>query len=498
MPLSDDEHHTTQNGSRANILVLMSDQHNPYITGCYGNELVRTPNIDSLAEDGMRFDNAYCPSPVCSPSRKSFLTAQYPVNTQVWHNRQILCSGIPTWAHVVGRTGYETALIGRMHLKGADLRHGFEKRPLGARGARFPGTKGTGFTGKLQGTSGQSRRSVENAGRGRTRYQWYDDQVAEETIRYLESHADSEKPFAAVAGFVLPHCPFVAPQELFDYYYDRVSIPDQPTDQPETIKRFRQTRGILDPLPAERIRVARAAYFALVEYLDSLIGEILETLERVGLADDTVVLYTSDHGEMAGEHGCWWKSTYYEGSAGVPLLARLPGTIPSGTTTGAIANLVDLGPTFADVAGGTFDTPIDGRSLWSTLQGDHPDDWNDETFSELVDRRESIGPSRMIRQGRFKLWDFPLQPDLEPALFDLETDPNERNDLATDSNYADVRDRLLDRLYENWDPNTVAEISERRTAEYNFLEEWGETVQPEHPDDVSVSPPNFEEDVELL
>lgn len=488
----------TGSEERPNVLVIMTDQHSPHILGCYGDELVRTPNLDELAEDGLRFENAYCPAPVCVPSRMSFMTSRRPSANRVWDNSHLLPSGIPTWSHVVGSAGYETALVGRMHFKGPDLRHGFERRPLGELSADFPGGYPTLWTGDLDGTAGQCRRSVETAGRGPTKYQWFDEQVTEAAVEFLEDRADADRPFAAVVGYLLPHCPFIGPRDLFDYYYERVDIPDQPTEQPDTIERFRESRGILEPIPAERIRVARAAYYALTEYIDQLIGTVLDALDRVGLADDTLVIYTSDHGEMAGEHGCWWKSSYYEGSVGVPLITRLPETVPSGTTENAVVNLMDLGPTIADVAGTEFSTPVDGRSLWPTLQGMHPDDWIDETYSELVDSRPSIGPSRMIRSGKYKLWEFPLQPELSPALFDLEVDPDEQHDLADDPDYAEIKADLLEKIHSDWDPTWAAEKAAEQSADFAVLQDWGETVNPDHPDDKRLDPPEFRDEIELL
>jgi choline-sulfatase len=230
----------------------------------------------------------------------------------VWGNDHVLNSALPTWAHAVGAAGYETALIGRMHFVGADQRHGFERRPLGKYSANHPGASRLGgpmFKDIPASTSGQTRECVEIAGYGRTTYQDFDDRVATAACAYLEEKAGTDgRPFAAVAGFVLPHCPFFAPKELFDYYYERVDVP-QPDPQelqrePAAVSQFKKRRNIHEPLPEERIRVARAAYFGLCEYFDRKVGQLLDTLDETGLSDNTLVVYCSDHGEMAGEHGC--------------------------------------------------------------------------------------------------------------------------------------------------------------------------------------------------
>ena len=174
--------------SRFNVLIVMSDQHSKYHLGCYGDPLVRTPHLDRLAGEGMRFSHAYCPSPLCVPSRMAFMTGRYPSGNRVWSNQHILPSSIPTWAHAVGATGYETALVGRMHFVGPDQRHGFERRPIGEYLAAYPGASRQGaplFRGMPVATTGQPRISVECAGRGRTTCQVFDEMVAEAArIRY--------------------------------------------------------------------------------------------------------------------------------------------------------------------------------------------------------------------------------------------------------------------------------------------------------------------------
>ena len=181
---------------RPNILVIMTDQHSKHVLGCYGNPVVRTPNLDRLAADGMLFTSAYCPGPLCVPSRMSFMTCRAPSQNRVWDNAHILSSGLPTWAHSLGAAQYETSLIGRMHFIGPDQRHGFENRPIGEYHARHPGTPETGgprWTRFPASTSGQRRVSVELAGTGTTTYQWADAQITERAVEYLRRQG-SPKP----------------------------------------------------------------------------------------------------------------------------------------------------------------------------------------------------------------------------------------------------------------------------------------------------------------
>lgn len=321
---------------------------------------------------------------------------------------------------------------------------------------------------------------MERAGWGRTTYQVFDERVADAACAYLEEKAkgDGSRPFAAVAGFLLPHCPFVAPRELFDDYYARVDVPQQAPEErrrePAAVRRFKVLRGIAEPLPEERIRVARAAYLGLCEHLDAQVGKILARLEETGLAERTLVIYCSDHGEMAGEHGCWWKSNYYEGSVGVPLIASLPGVVPAGSTSDVISNLVDLGPTLVDVAMEEPMPATDGRSLWPVLRGEADAECHTETYSEHLGALDGV-PSCMIRRGPWKLCKY--YDHTPPVLYNLAEDPGEMNDLGTDPRCEAVREELLARLYGKWDPAYVLEQSAMQDRDLRLLARWGEAVQ---------------------
>lgn len=483
----------------------MTDQHSKHVLGAYGNDLVRTPNLDRLASQGVRFDSAYCPAPLCVPSRMSFMTSRLASRNRALDNSAMLSSSIPTWATSLTIAGYETALIGRMHFQGPDQHHGFEKRVCGEFSAGYPGGKtlgGPGFTVFPRSTTGQSRIAAEIAGRGIGSYQWMDREVTERACSYLMNRgADGdERPFAAVVGYLLPHCPFVGEAELFDYYYDRVEIPSIEDNQPETIVRFRRDRDILDPpLDEERIRVAKAAYYAMCESIDRMIGQVLDALEKSGNAENTVVVYTSDHGEMIGDHGCFWKSSYYEGSVGVPMIVRYPGMAPEDVSTDGIVNLYDLGPTFCDIAA-TDEMPlVDGRSILPLFQRPLETAEYRQTISEFVDFRGPSGPrsSRMLRSGRWKYWRYFDEERLPPVLFDLETDPGEINNLAGSSEYEETIRELDTTMAENWDPVEAARIASEEAIGFRQISEWGRIVQPDSPYRMPMPPPQFEENAEL-
>lgn len=493
---------THEGANRPNILIIMTDQHNKHIAGCYGDEVIRTPNIDRLAGEGARFENAYCAGPLCVPSRMSFMTSQTPSHNRVWDNKHILPSSVPTWAHALGAGGYETALIGRMHFIGPDQRHGFEKRPIGEYHAHHPGVPEKGgprwiyMTG---GASGQSRVAVDTVGVGPTTYQWADDRIADAAVAYVRNREDS-RPFAAVVGFNLPHCPFVCPEDLFRSYDGLVQAPPVEDAQPETVERFRRHRGI-DDLSPERARLARTAYYGLVEYMDRNVGRILDALDEAGLRDDTLVIYTADHGEMAGEHGCWWKSNYYEGSAGVPLVARFPGHVPEGVAIPEACSLLDIGPTLVDLTEAEPLPATDGRSLLPLLFGTSPSLREDAVFSEFAEAKHTGGtfyPSRMIRRGPWKLWAYEDAAHLPPALFNVDEDPNELRDLASDPAYASTVEELVDELYRDWQPEWVLRECRRNSDAVDLIAKWGRAVRPECEDALEVPPPELEKDIRFF
>ncbi len=487
----------TRDGNRPNILAILSDQHSKHLVGACGNDIVRTPNLDALAARGMRFDACYCPSPLCVPSRMSFMTGRTPSRNRVWANNHVLSSAVPTWAHALGAGGYETALVGRMHFVGPDGRHGFEKRPVGEFFSGHLGAPRRGgplFKDIPASTSGQSRVSVEISGYGRTTYQEFDDIITDAACDYLAGKArGSERPFAAVVGYVLPHCPFFCPKDLFDYYYERVDVPDHRQDVPQAVRKFRLLRGIEEPLPEERTRIARAAYFGMCEYLDRNVGRVLDALESAELAENTLVVYTSDHGESAGEHGCWWKANYYESSVGVPLIAAMPGVVPEGSECTRPCNLMDLGPTFAELTESPAMPATDGRSILPLLKGEAAPEWPDETFSEHAGGWHDC-PSRMVRSGPWKLYAY---HDQTPAvLFNLEDDPDELLDLSSDPACAEVKKSLLERLHDGWDPEAVLREYHRLVEDAELLSEWGRVVKPEHEDALEI--PFGVEDVTVL
>ena len=430
---------------KPNLLVILTDQHNPHVMRCAGDPIIRTPNLDRLASRGVRFTSTYCGSPLCAPSRMTFLTSRHCSDIEVWTNGCSLDSRIPTFAHSLKAAGYETVLCGRMHFNGPDQRHGFESRIVGDIGHARRSSE-TPLLGDIpRDTTGLGSDVVRYAGAGSTAYKAYDDVVTGVCKEFLEarSRTPGDRPLALVLGLLLPHSPLICPPELFEYYHKRVEMPELPEGYLDSLhpamKAHRKFRGF-DDLSADQARVARAAYYGLVEYSDRKIGEVLDTLEAGHFGGNTAVVYLSDHGDMAGEHGLWTKTSFYEGSVGVPMIWSFPGRFVEGRVVDRVASLLDVGPTLMSLAEFNSTEPLAGKSLRGFLEGtgDIPD-WPDETFSEN-EGRLGDSPSRMVCQGPWKLIHYHGYE--QPQLFNLQEDPGEFDDLRNDPTCADVLARL--------------------------------------------------------
>ena len=365
---------TNPNGpNRPNILFIQSDQHNPAVTGCYGDPVVETPNLDRLAARGARLTSAYCASPICVPSRMSLITGRFPHENEVWTNDQSLDSSIPTYAHALGAAGYRPVQFGRMHFNGPDQLHGFAERRVGDHSPNWPGSPRPVDHGALTGTAGPARVSLELSGSGQSAYEVHDEDVVDAAVDYLDRFGESSAPGESLClsvGLMLPHQPFVARPEDYARYEGRVGLPTTaatPLDDCHPyIRWWRNRTGIEQVTESEAIR-ARTAYWALVDRLDSLIGRILDAVERNGLSDNLIIVYTSDHGDQIGEHGLWWKQTLYEGSARVPALISWPSGIPAETVIDNPVNQFDLLATVLDAAGAPQLPRSRARSLLGLL-----------------------------------------------------------------------------------------------------------------------------------
>lgn len=478
--------------SGPNVLVIMSDQHHARRLGCAGDPVVQTPALDSLASRGVRFANAYCSFPLCGPARMSFLTGRLPSRIDCQDNLAQLSSDVPTFAHAFTAANYDTVLAGRMHIVGPDQRHGFLQRLVSDVTTAYCNRDWAlgRVLGGLADTPGYSRQGLLKSGPGHTGYHAYDETVRRATVEWLRARGEArargamDRPFLLTVGFVSPHCPFVAPPADYDLYRGRIAEADLPAAEPArlhpVLARQRAAAGLdtPEPVPAAAQLRARRAYYGLCTFLDRQVGLILDALRDSGLERDTLVVYTSDHGEQLGEHGLWWKTTFYEGAVAVPLLLAGPG-LPAGDVVTRNVSLMDIGPTLLDLAGCAPLPATDGRSVRCLLERREAS-WPDEAVAECFDACAQPPAMRMLRRGPWKLCCY---HGCAPQLFHLAEDPGEDRDLADDPAHADVLHDLLARVRRDWEPERIEErMRRRRETELPLIRQWLERLDPPEPD----------------
>lgn len=465
----------------------MSDQHNRRFMGCAGDPIAHTPAMDSLAARGVRFENACCPFPLCGPSRMAFMTARHPHEINCLTNLCWLSSDIPTFAHAFGAAGYETVLAGRMHFVGSDQRHGFDQRIVADVSATAHINPVTGWhledvLGDLVDTPGMSPQALIKSGPGRSGYHAYDETVCQRAVDWLRARKQSASPFLLVVGFVSPHSPFVAPPGDFHRYNDRIRIEDLPNPRLDALhplhQLYREKWKVTQGVTVEDQRRTRAAYYGLCTFLDRQLGEILRALGESGHAGNTIVVYTSDHGESMGEHGLWWKSVFYDGSIGVPLILAGPGIPGPNQTVRSNVSLLDLPPTLLDLVGADPIPGASGRSFHCLIE-DRPDSWSDEIFAENYGGANESNAQRMIRRGPWKL---NYYHGMRPQLFNIEEDPHEWNDRWNDPACRGIVAELQARLLDGWDPAAMEQRLALRHKELRLVGEWVKRNRPPEPD----------------
>lgn len=435
-----------------NILLIMADEHAPQFSGPYGHPMVRTPNMNRLAESGVTFEAAYCNSPLCLPSRMSFMTGQYVHKIGAYDNAVSLPSDTVTWAHLLRSVGYDTVLSGKQHFVGCDQLHGFAAQM--SRDLHAEMTHPIWDWDGLEPPPTEPWAQLASAGMGVTEEIRTDDAAEQAALNYLRDPARAHAPWALNVGFIAPHFPFVAPEPFWSMYApERIDLPSIPGPLPGEHPAYQSMRehfGLAGGFPENQVRLAKVGYYALISYLDEKIGRLLSALKETGQADNTIVIYTADHGEMAGELGMWRKSTFREQSVRVPLLVSWPGTLPAGRRVHESVSLVDLAASMITISGADPVTMPVGDDLLPLAAGRAPE-WKDEAFSEYLAHAVS-GPTAMLRKGRYK---FIYHHRQRPELFDMETDPEERNELIGAPEYASTLDRFRSELLTRWNPEQL-------------------------------------------
>ena len=468
-----------------NILLIMADQLAPQFTGAYGHPIVKTPHIDALAARGMRFDSAYCNSPLCAPSRFSFMAGQHVTSICSYDNASEFPSSVPTFAHYLRMMGYRTSLSGKMHFVGPDQLHGFEERvTTDVYPSDFAWTPDWEAPDERIDKWYHNMDSVKEAGMAATSFQIeFDEEVAFFARRKLMDYAcQKDTPFCMVASFIHPHDPYVARPEFFNLYKpDEIDMPATRfsyDEQDDFSKRLMDgMEASTKPASEDEIRNARHAYYANVSYFDSKIGELVRTLDEIGELDNTIIIITADHGDMLGERDLWYKMNFFEHSGRVPLIIAGPGIAQGHLDTPC--SLVDILPTMVDIAASTgaskpvFGQPIDGRSLMpmaTSGQGDEGDAIGEYCAEMTGD------PVYMIRRGDYKY----IHCDSDrPMLFDIKNDPAELHNLSTSPDHQHIAAAFAEETAARWDSTKIkADViakQKQRTAVFEAMQQGKRT-----------------------
>jgi choline-sulfatase len=446
-----------------NLIVFQSDNHNRDLLGCYGHPIVKTPNLDRIAERGAIFNNAYCTSSLCCPSRASLATGLYPHQTGYWDNCLVYEGARPSWARHVRDQGHTAVSVGKLHFRSTDDDNGFSKEiaPMHI----IDGVGGLIMLLRWSESepvqSGQWRMYSTESKVGSSDYQDYDREISRLAIEWLQNEAAKQsKPWVLYVSYVSAHPPFSVPQRLWDLYPEEempLPVAFRPGERPEhpAYQHLRASKGI-GKLGAEHeamLRRVAAGYFGLVTHLDEQIGTVMDAMETLGISGNTRVAYTSDHGESYGNHGLFGKCQLLETAAAVPLIIAGPGIEP-GQKIDQVVSQVDLFPTIVEAVGATADQTVEslpGTSLWQAMRGNESDRIG---FGEYHASCSKAG-SFFLRRGDQKLI-YHAQMPLE--LYDLGEDPHETRDLLLDkTNLSALRmaDELERELRKICDPEAV-------------------------------------------
>ncbi|MRX49733.1 choline-sulfatase [Paracoccus sp. S-4012] len=464
---------TARAGAGPNILILMVDQANGLFFPDGPAEFLHAPNLRRLAERSTRFANTYTASPLCAPARASFMSGLLPSRTRVYDNAAEFASDIPTWAHFLRRAGWQTCLSGKMHFVGPDQLHGFEERlTTDIYPADFGWTPDWRRPGERIDWWYHNLGSVTGAGVAEITNQLeYDDEVAFHACRKLHDLArgGDARPWCLAVSFTHPHDPYVARRRHWELYEGAAEL-----EPPEAIPYEAQdphSQRLMDAcdwrnfdITPEHVRRARQGYFASISYIDEKIGEILDVLERT--RQEAIVVFVSDHGDMLGDRGLWFKMSFFEGSARVPMMIAAPGLAPGRVDTPV--STLDLAPTLCALAGISMEevSPwVDGVDLTPVVAGEPRGPVPMEYAAE-----GSIAPMVALREGGWKYTACPADPE---QLFDLGADPGERTNLAADPGHAGRLDRFRQLAADRWDlaahDAAVRESQARRWVVYPAL-----------------------------
>jgi choline-sulfatase len=466
---------------RPNILIFMVDQLTGTLFEDGPAEWLHAPNLSKIAKRSTRFANAYTASPLCAPGRAGFMSGLLPSRSRVYDNAAEFSADIPTYAHHLRRAGYQTCLSGKMHFVGPDQLHGFEERlTTDIYPADFGWTPDYCKPGERIDWWYHNLGSVTGAGVAEISNQMeYDDEVAFHGAQkvYDLARGHDARPWCLTVSFTHTHDPYVARKKYWDLYDDcEHLLPQVPAmayeDHDAHSKRIFDANDWRSfEITDEDIRRSRRAYFANISYIDDKIGEVMDALEGTRQDQDTIILFVADHGDMLGERGLWFKMSFYEGSARVPLMISAPGMAPGGVTDPV--STIDVCPTLCDLAGADMSEVmpwVEGQSLVPFGQGVK----REAPVAMEYAAEASYAPLVCLRDGRWKYTRCALDPE---QLFDLDADPQELTNLAEDPAHAETLARLQAAADVRWDLDTfdaqVRERQARRLVVYEALRKGG-------------------------
>lgn len=427
-----------------NILFLMSDEHRPDVTGYEGNEVVRTPVLDELARSSVCFRNAYTPSPICIPGRQAMMAGQFPRHCGCEQFGQDLPPFSMTFAQRFSQWAYATVCCGKLHHVGRDQMQGWAQRfaaDMFVNENFIEGRHQAAFAPYAKRGACWKWSDLDEIRRARpdddSRNQRFDERATQAAVDFIEEYfvdmtydrATPERPLLLKLSLLQPHYPYITQRDKLAYYFNRV----QPfVDEPVFDHPFLGSRAVkvdFDVASEREVRRATAAYYGMVETVDAHFGRVLRALEDVGQnLDDWIIIYTSDHGEMLGQHGVWEKQKFFEASARVPLFIRWPRKFASRVVSQNV-NLCDLFATLCELCEIPVPDGLDSRSLVPLLSGDDSD-WDNETVSQFG------GRNLMIKRDDLKYQYY--GEEMPEVLFDLRADPAERRDFLNEPEYSEA------------------------------------------------------------
>ncbi len=466
---------------RPNVLFLLSDSHAPLISGYAGDANAGTAAIDALAANGVVFDTASCASPLCTPSRMCLLAGKEAHRCAAWNNHWVIFPEYTTWPGHFASHGYTTALVGKMHLGGANQMQGFQYRPYGdlRHGLGHQPEPLSMFPGYGYASSAGPCEIPESL--------IQDVVVTREALGFIREHvsAKPETPWFVCASYGRPHPPLTAPERYLRKYAGRADELRAPADRNGIEKLDPFNRWIVeskmgDELDLQIDRAGVEGFYACLDFMDDCIGELLDGLRRDGLLDNTIIIYTSDHGEMLGMKCLWGKTTYFEPSMGVPLVFTGPGIDAGGKHTDAPVSLLDLFPTTCGLCGLPVPDGLDGVDLSALLRdpdgAESPRDFAPSSFFRYGVRvRGGAGapehePAHAWRAIRQRDWKYVEVEGADPLLFDMNNDPDETHNLAADPGYAEQCREMRAKLFANFSWDLVhQQIAEDRERLPHFL-----------------------------